>query len=89
MSMKIEPANPAWPDDFAVLKRAVLRAAPAGAIIHHIGSTAVAGLPAKDVVDMQLTVDDLALVDRAAMEAQGRGAPGTGQRPLSACTRPA
>lgn len=69
--MKIEPANPAWPEDFAVLKRAILRAAPAGAVIHHIGSTAVPGLAAKDVIDIQLTVDDLALVDRAAVEEEG------------------
>jgi GrpB-like predicted nucleotidyltransferase (UPF0157 family) len=35
-----------------------LRAAP-GAYIHHIGSTAVQGLVAKDIIDIQLTVDDL------------------------------
>jgi GrpB-like predicted nucleotidyltransferase (UPF0157 family) len=71
MTIKIEPADPAWPEAFAVIKQTILPVAPAGAIIHHIGSTAVAGLPAKDVIDIQLTVSDLSAVDGAAIEARG------------------
>ncbi|GAB2704235.1 dephospho-CoA kinase [Nocardia thraciensis] len=41
--------------------------------IDHIGSTAVPGLPAKDVLDIQVTVADLAAADglREALEAAG------------------
>lgn len=71
--MPIEIVEPRqdWPDEFQRLKPSVLAAAPQGAILHHIGSTAVAGLPAKDVIDMQLTVADLAAVDIAAFERAG------------------
>ena len=53
------------------MKQAALRAAPAGAYIHHIGSTAVPNLPAKDIVDLQLTVGDLTTIDDAAFEREG------------------
>lgn len=71
MTITIEPPSPAWPADFAALRQAVMRAAPPGAVIHHIGSTAVPGLVAKDVIDIQLTVDKLTNVNGAALEAQG------------------
>ena len=45
-----------------------MRAEPAGAYIHHLGSTAVSGLAAKNLIDVQVTVDDLAQVDDAAFE---------------------
>ena len=67
----IKPADPAWAGEFVRFKLAILSMAPAGAVIHHIGSTAVPGLPAKDVIDIQLTVDALSDVDGAAIEAQG------------------
>ncbi|CAN7206422.1 GrpB family protein [Rhizobium sp. LjRoot258] len=66
--MEIEQSRPGWLEDFADLRIVVMRAAPAGAYIHHIGSTAVPGLAAKDVIDIQLTVDDLEKVDSAAFE---------------------
>ncbi|WP_246726394.1 GrpB family protein [Rhizobium leguminosarum] len=37
----------------------------------HIGSTAVPGLPAKDIIDIQLTADDLAEIDNGAFERAG------------------
>lgn len=67
----IAAANPTWPEDFAALKRTIMAVAPAGAVIHHIGSTAVPGLAAKDVIDIQLTVDHLTDFDGPAMEAHG------------------
>lgn len=71
MSIEIHPPRQSWVDDFASLKQALLRAAPSGAAIHHIGSTAVPGLPAKDIIDIQVTVDALDLIDDAAFERQG------------------
>jgi|GEM_PF-3752576 len=69
--IEIVPPREEWFEDFATLKQAVMRAAPDGAYIHHIGSAAVPDLPAKDIIDLQLTVDGLAWVDDAAFERQG------------------
>ncbi|MEZ2222351.1 GrpB family protein [Rhizobium sp. RCC_161_2] len=71
MRIEIEPPRQSWVDDFAKLKLAILRAAPDGAYIHHIGSTAVPGLVAKNIIDIQVTVDDLAQVDSTAFEREG------------------
>ena len=38
-------------------------AAAGGARVDHVGSTSIPGMPAKDVIDLQLTVPDLASVD--------------------------
>ena len=69
--IEIVAPQASWLRDFAALKGAILRAAPPGARVHHIGSTAVAGLAAKDVIDIQLTVADLADVDDGALAGQG------------------
>ncbi|MBB3595544.1 GrpB-like predicted nucleotidyltransferase (UPF0157 family) [Rhizobium sp. BK529] len=71
MPIEIHPPRQSWTDDFLGLKRALLRAAPAGAVIHHIGSTAVPGLAAKDIIDIQVSVDSLDLIDEAAFEKEG------------------
>ena len=71
MPIEIHPPRQSWADDFASLKRTILRAAPAGATLHHIGSTAVPGLVAKDIIDIQVSVDALELVDRTAFEREG------------------
>jgi GrpB-like predicted nucleotidyltransferase (UPF0157 family) len=59
--------DPSWPDQFQQLAAALRRQLGEGAIgIDHIGSTAVPGLAAKDVIDLQVTVADLAEADRLA-----------------------
>ena len=60
-----------WPAEFVALKGLVKAAVPAGGVIHHIGSTAVPGLAAKDVIDLQLTVADLAAFDDAGLCGDG------------------
>lgn len=53
-----------WRDDFAVLAAALLKALGSRALrIDHIGSTAVPGLAAKDVIDVQVTVESLTAAD--------------------------
>ncbi len=53
-----------WPDQAGRIKARLNTACGHRAIrIDHIGSTAVPGLPAKDVVDMQITVDSLDTAD--------------------------
>ena len=70
---RIEIVEPraVWAADFETLKTAVLRLAPLESYLHHIGSTAVPGLAAKDVIDMQLTVPDLDAVRDADFLAAG------------------
>ncbi|MDR6505642.1 dephospho-CoA kinase [Arthrobacter oryzae] len=59
-------ADPTWAAQAARLA-ARLEAAAAGILaVDHIGSTAVPGLDAKDIIDLQLTVADLATADRIA-----------------------
>jgi GrpB-like predicted nucleotidyltransferase (UPF0157 family) len=54
---KIVPYSRAWPEEFR-RTAAELRCAvgPQALRIDHIGSTAVAGLPVKDVIDIQVAV---------------------------------
>jgi GrpB-like predicted nucleotidyltransferase (UPF0157 family) len=54
----IVPYRPEWPEEFRAIAQR-LRAAPGVLAIHHIGSTAVPGLAAKDVIDLQVTVTGL------------------------------
>ena len=61
---KLVPYDPSWP---LQARRAVARLGVAcghrAKRIDHIGSTAVPGLDAKDVIDIQVTVDSLATAD--------------------------
>jgi GrpB-like predicted nucleotidyltransferase (UPF0157 family) len=70
-SIVISPARASWRRDFETLKRSLSQAIPEGSRLHHIGSTAVNGLPAKDVIDLQLTVNDLNQVDDFALANAG------------------
>ncbi|MFG1890853.1 dephospho-CoA kinase [Micromonospora sp. NPDC049051] len=57
-------ADPTWPQQYARLAARIRHAlAPADPRLDHIGSTAVPGLAAKDVIDIQLTVPTLADAD--------------------------
>jgi GrpB-like predicted nucleotidyltransferase (UPF0157 family) len=73
LAMRIEIMQPqsTWADAYLALRDALMPLAPPGASINHIGSTAVRGLVAKDVIDIQLTVVDLAQVDCASVERCG------------------
>ncbi|MBY5867254.1 GrpB family protein [Rhizobium leguminosarum] len=71
MTIEIEQSRASWAEDFTTLKSAIMRAAPAGAYLHHIGSTAIPGLPAKDIIDIQLTVETLAEVSESTLEREG------------------
>ncbi|WP_026923815.1 dephospho-CoA kinase [Glycomyces arizonensis] len=57
-------SDPAWPRRFEHLAARLRRVmGPSAVRIDHVGSTAVAGLPAKDVIDIQVTVVTLKAVD--------------------------
>jgi GrpB-like predicted nucleotidyltransferase (UPF0157 family) len=52
--------DPAWPDVFEQMRNMLAEALGAIAVrIEHVGSTAIPGLPAKPVVDIQVSVPDI------------------------------
>src|SRR5215208_232643 len=56
----IEPYDPAWADAFQHARIEIVRAlGPVALRIEHHGSTAVPGLAAKPVIDIQVSVRDL------------------------------
>jgi GrpB-like predicted nucleotidyltransferase (UPF0157 family) len=56
----IEPYNPNWPKEFAVIQSDLKNILGDLALrIDHIGSTSVLGLGAKDIIDIQITVREL------------------------------
>ncbi len=71
--------DPAWPEEFARLRdRAQAALGNVAVAIEHVGSTAVPGLPAKDLIDMVVVIesdDDLpeaiARLERIGYEARG------------------
>lgn len=55
----IVPADPTWPQAFAAVAQPLRTVLGAMALrIDHIGSTSVPGLAAKDIIDVQVTVND-------------------------------
>lgn len=60
--IRLEPYDPNWPIEFAAERDFVASCfVDAPLAIEHIGSTAVAGLAAKPIIDILVLVDDLAL----------------------------
>jgi dephospho-CoA kinase len=57
--------DPTWPEQYARLAVRIAHAA-GGRRVDHVGATAVPGVPAPDVIDIQLTVDTLGDADRIA-----------------------
>ncbi|RKK15899.1 hypothetical protein BFJ66_g10816 [Fusarium oxysporum f. sp. cepae] len=59
LPLQIEPPDPAWPQQFQTLKSIIQEALGHKALsISHVGSTAVPNLPAKAIIDIDLTVPD-------------------------------
>ncbi|WP_055404954.1 MULTISPECIES: dephospho-CoA kinase [unclassified Mycobacterium] len=65
--VRVVPPDPSWRDDAQRIVNRLKTACGHRAIrVDHIGSTAVADLPAKDVIDVQVTVESLAVADEVA-----------------------
>ena len=63
--LSIHDHDPAWPQRFRRFASSLRAAVGAEALrLDHIGSTSVPGLAAKDVIDIQITVEDLGVADR-------------------------
>jgi dephospho-CoA kinase len=75
-SPRLVGPDPTWPADAERLRARVAAAAgELGRGVAHIGSTAVPGLPAKDVIDLQLGVASLADADAVRDALQDAGFP--------------
>jgi GrpB-like predicted nucleotidyltransferase (UPF0157 family) len=60
----ISEYDPTWPDRFRGIARSLRASAAGDALrIDHIGSTSVPGLAAKDLIDIQITVEQLQVAD--------------------------
>lgn len=58
-SLEVVAYDPAWPDIFVRIKERILAALGETAVaVHHTGSTSVPGLPAKNIIDVDLVVRD-------------------------------
>lgn len=61
---QLVPYDPTWPDQAGrIVARLNTACGHRATRVDHIGSTAVPGLDAKDVIDIQITVDSLATAD--------------------------
>lgn len=58
-TVELVPYNPDWPQRYVTLAADIRKALGAAVLgLQHVGSTAVPGLAAKDVIDIDLTVAD-------------------------------
>ena len=70
MTIEVVEPRDEWPREFdAVAERVRAALGPRALRIHHIGSTSVPGLVAKDIVDLQVIVEGLDGLDGAFAEA--------------------
>jgi dephospho-CoA kinase len=74
-SLRIADYDPSWPAQAERLIARIRHAVGADARVSHIGSTAVPGLPAKDLIDLMLTVATLDDADALAGALAGAGFP--------------
>ena len=66
------PYRKIWREQFEILGLKLREAVGEQALaIHHIGSTSVPGLAAKDIIDVQITVADFGLPYKEALESLG------------------
>ena len=74
--LELVPYNPQWPDDAQRIIKRLQTACGAKALrVDHIGSTAVPRLDAKDVIDIQITVESLDAADELAEPLANAGYP--------------
>jgi GrpB-like predicted nucleotidyltransferase (UPF0157 family) len=72
----IVPYRDSWPAEFQQIAQVLRQGLGDHALrIDHIGSTAVPGLPAKDIIDIQITVNALSDQVVSAMKALGYSQP--------------
>lgn len=79
-SDRMVPADPQWPEQAARITARLATACGHRAVrIDHVGSTAVPGLDARDVIDIQVTVKSLQVADDLAEDLLQAGYPRVAQ----------
>ncbi|HJV91513.1 MAG TPA: GrpB family protein [Holophagaceae bacterium] len=74
MTVVVVPPNPGWANAFAAEAHRIMAALEGVAEgIHHIGSTAIHGIPAKPVIDILLAVGDLKALDQRSTALEDLG----------------
>lgn len=78
MRIPIVPYSPTWPEDFSRLSTYLSRILPENSYlsIEHVGSTAVPGLPAKPMIDLDVviaSISDLKLIEDALTRSKAEG----------------
>jgi GrpB-like predicted nucleotidyltransferase (UPF0157 family) len=74
MEVVVVPYDPTWPERYEAEARALARVfGEALVAIHHIGSTAVPGLPAKPIIDILPVVRAIRAVDRLRPDLEALG----------------
>jgi dephospho-CoA kinase len=75
-SRKLVPYNPEWPEQAQRVVNRIQTACGSKALrVDHIGSTAVEGMDAKDVIDIQVTVGTMEIADELAETLANAGYP--------------
>ena len=70
----IVPYDPRWPQDFATIAALLAKAlGPLALSIQHVGSTAVPGLAAKPIIDIDIVIDSDEALDRVVARLAGAG----------------
>ncbi len=85
----VVPYDEQWPDHFGVWKARLETVLGGSAVrIEHIGSTAVPGLAAKPIIDVQVSVDDVENEDRYVPAIESLGLPLRAREPGHRYFRP-
>jgi GrpB-like predicted nucleotidyltransferase (UPF0157 family) len=72
--VEVVPHNPTWHEVFAEASQHIANALGERVVaIHHIGSTAIANIYAKPIIDLLVEVDDIAAVDQYSQAMQRLG----------------
>jgi dephospho-CoA kinase len=74
-TLRIAPPDPTWPAQAARITARIRHVVGADMQVAHIGSTAVPGLPAKDLIDLMVAVRTLAEADAIAGDLLRAGLP--------------
>ena len=62
--VEVVPHNPEWHDVYQLESQRIINALDDNVVaVHHIGSTAIAGIYAKPIIDILVEVKDLSLLD--------------------------
>jgi GrpB-like predicted nucleotidyltransferase (UPF0157 family) len=69
--IELKPYSPEWPAEYGAIVALIRPAFAESVAFHHIGSTSVTGLAAKDIIDIQASVTTLDDVDASYLLTHG------------------